>query len=189
MGGLQETGRGAWKSLQIPRRLSHTYVVPVITVQPKEDRKVGVQGEQMLPPPKEAVSKEQSCSGGGQLGWTQARWRQGGTHAPTGVTSKIPPRPEMFALSLLPTSHSVLNVTSEIIFVCMTFIVQFFFGLQRIGSNNQRRGRRMFRWLSYRGNKEGLPLRQHGQGWTWTSSGQAGSTEPPPEMGNPLLRT
>lgn len=143
----------------------------------------------MLPPPKEAVSKGQSCSGGGQLGWTQARWMQGGTHAPTGVTSKIPPRPEMFALSLLPTSHSVLNVTSEIIFVCMTFIVQFFFGLQRIGSNNQRRGRRMFRWLSYRGNKEGLPLRQHGQGWTWTSSGQAGSTEPPPEMGNPLLRT
>ena len=47
----------------------------------------------------------------------------------------------------------------------------------------------MFRWPSCRGNKEGLPLRQHSQGWTWTSSGQSGSTELLTVTGNPLLRT
>lgn len=51
---------------------------------------------------------------------------QGGTHVPTGVASKMPPRPKMFALSSLPTSHSVLDVTSDIFFVCMTFTVNSF---------------------------------------------------------------
>lgn len=48
-----------------------------------------------------------------------------GLRPPLGVTLKIPSRPGMFLLCLL-TSCSVLDVTSNVIFVRVTFTVQFF---------------------------------------------------------------
>lgn len=71
---------------------------------------------------RKAVLSQQSC-----LGKTLPPVHQRGPAALVGVTFQIPSRPEMFALTLPPTSHPVLDVTSDFILVCVTSKCKFNF--------------------------------------------------------------
>lgn len=100
-----------------------------------------------------------------------------------GVTFQIPSKPEIFVLCP-PLLHPVLDVTSDSICVCGIHTSNFFFFIQRIVINKQKRQRRMFIQPSYKGND----VRTLAQtGLKTPSSGKSGSTEPLPEMINPSL--